>query len=354
MNVLIVVGAGASYDCWAKHVPKPPDYNNYRLPLAKELFYHYPQQSLLIQEYDLLDIASQLRSKANSLGDKFDIEDELLKISKRANKINDINTLHSLFKTRFYLQRLITSLTLSTINRTYGHTDYIDLIRKLKYWIEDAPEDQDRIVDIVNFNYDTLLETAIENHYSVDWRLKNEENQMSAYYRGRNLRIYKPHGSINWGRVVQKNGGNKFNYLNQITAFKDFNNLTIQNIFRYMNPENFYDNHIPKDVIPAIAIPFKEKTTFDECPQFMLEAMVEAINNADYIITLGWKGAEKNFTKLLLTNGKKIKAVYVVSPSAETNLSTIFPEGKIQKIESTFSYFVSQTVTLEAILKKLQ
>lgn len=346
MHLLIVIGAGASYDCWPKHVPRAHDHENWRLPLANQLFSPLHHQNILLDEYNLMGIASPLRSKYNTLGDKFDVEAELARISKTATERSDTNTFLSLFKTRFYLQNLIRTLTLTTLENTHAHTVYVDLLTQLKDWIDESPDS--RFVDIVIFNYDNLVEKAMDNVYSVDWRLKNEDNQLTAYYSGKNLRIYKPHGSINWGREILK-GDNQYSYSNNNEAFREFDQLELTHSFQNIDP-NIFLHGASRNFVPAIAVPFKEKAGFDECPQEMQMKMLEAVNNADKMITLGWKGADKNFTNLLTTN-TKINEVYIVSPHASTNLDSIFSEEILKPIESTFGYFVSETPALEGILK---
>ncbi len=347
MHVLIIIGAGASFDCWPQHVAKPVNYDNWRLPLANQLFSPFHHQDVLLDAYNLMGLASPLRSKSVSQGDKFDVETELARINEIANQRSDSNTLQNLFKTRFYLQELIKTLTNKTLEQTHSHTVYVDLLTKLKDWIEELPES--RYIDIVVFNYDNLIEKAMNTVYSFDWHLKNENGQLSAYYSGKNLRIYKPHGSINWGREVLKNE-TFFSYNNAEEAFNEFRQLEMAHGFQYVDPSIFIHSS-SKTFIPAIAVPFKEKTNFDECPQEMQVKMLEAINNADRMLTIGWKGADKHFTKLLNSNAKKINEVHIVSPDGNTYLDKVFPVQILKRVKSTFSYFVSETTSLEGILQ---
>jgi hypothetical protein len=80
--------------------------------------------------------------------------------------------------------------------------------------------------------------------------------------------------------------------------------------------------------------------------------MLNAINKSDYIITLGWRGAEKHFTSLLTSNGKNIKRIFVVSPTASTNLSDMFSLHLIDKTELSFTNFIRGD-PLEDVLKIL-
>lgn len=345
MHLLVVIGAGASYDCWPEHVVIPHDYEQVRLPLANSLFSPLPTQNAFLDKYNLMGLASSLRSKARTKGDKFDIEEELANINDVAIKRKDFNTIQSLFKARFYLHGVIKTLTQKTLNYTSSHTIYVDLLTKIKEWIDESPES--RYVDIIVFNYDDLIEKAMSHVYNYDWSSKNESSPLNAYYRGKNLRIYKPHGSINWGREVLHDESH-FSYTDINQAFQKFNQLDIVNSFRFINPDVFTGLD-DKNYIPAIAIPFKKKANFEECPQEMLVKMLEAIQGADKVITLGWKGADEHLT-ILLKENHKIDEVYIVSPKADTYLDKIFPAEKLKPYESTFRYFVSDTPTLENLL----
>jgi hypothetical protein len=83
----------------------------------------------------------------------------------------------------------------------------------------------------------------------------------------------------------------------------------------------------------------------------MFDAMVTAVKSANKLITLGWKGADEHFTKLLESENDGIDGVTVVSPSGDTNLVTVFDSEIIDKIESKFSYFVGESDGLVNLLK---
>lgn len=345
MRLLVVIGAGASFDCWPYHVIPQSDWQ--KLPLANDLFSPDPIQNSFLNKYHLVGLASTLRQKARYQNDSFDIEAELAGINDNANKRGDFNTLQNLFKARFYLHSLIWVLSQKTLQYTSSHTVYVDLLNQLKGWIDQSPSD--RFVDIVVFNYDDLVERAMENVYNYDWYSKNKHTPLSAYYSGKNLRIYKPHGSVNWGRDITKNDS-VFSYNAIDQAFHDFNEIEILNSFEFINPDIFNDADTPKTYVPAIAIPFKGKINFQECPQEMHKKMVEAIRGADKLISLGWKGADEHFTSLLKQENDKLSEVYVVSPKAETQLDSIYPANRIKPYESTFRHFVSDSPALETVL----
>lgn len=331
MRILIVIGAGASHDCWPSG--SIDDEEEQRLPLAKELFSRLDEQNRLLQTHNLSSISSRLRLLE---GDSFDIELELEKIRKRASDDNDPNDLQLLFATRFYFRELISNLTVRTLGNTHNHTSYVDLLNNLKAWIQKSPDT--RFVDIVTFNYDTLLESAMSTVYPSDWNKKNINSSISSYYKGNNLRIYKPHGSTSWGREL----GDELNYTDISHIVSIFEQAKLDG---NINPveERLYGTLKVKHYVPALAIPFKGKSSF-ECPSEMQKSMLEAIATADKLITLGWKGAEKHFTDLLKAGNSKIDEMVIVSPTAETELAQVYPDITPNGIKTGFSKFARSKV----------
>jgi hypothetical protein len=350
MRVLIVIGAGASYDSWPDHIaPQILKRDDLKIPLANDLFAPLPTQNKILSEYNLMGLAGYLRSQARSQGRGFNVEAELADINNSSIAQNDLNDRLNLFKARFYIHRLIVEQTEQTLNYTSSHTIYIDLLNKLRRWINEKPES--RFIDIVSFNYDDLLERAMQNVYGHDWQQKMS-TPLTAYYGGRNLKIYKPHGSINWARSIVKKDGGSYSYSAISSAFENFNGVRLGDEFIYVQSNHFIRHNSMKEHVPAIAIPFREKTDFQECPQDMFSNMLTAVEGADKLITIGWRGADAHFTKLLEKN-RKINEVHVVSRSGSTKLDELYSGGRIRKWESTFSHFTASP-TLESILANIE
>ena len=343
MRILIVIGAGASYDCWTKVLSKSA-LQKQKLPLANDLFSSEYTQNFYLTKYNLVGLAGKLRDKLNLTKNEekpFDVEFELSEINDRATKINDLNRLQDLFKSKFYLHNLIYDLAKDTLEQTNSHTVYIDLLNQLKDWIDN--DQASHFVDIVSFNYDNLLEDAMANVYGYNWTHKNMDNPLRAYTAGNNLKIYKPHGSINWGREISRR------YTNPDDLFVDFDQITLNDSFVYITPNNFFGPE-EKNYIPAIAVPFKNKDSFEECPSTMQSEMIKAVENADNLITIGWKGTDRNFTDLLKSNGKKINEIHIVSPTGDTYLDEVFQELPLIKLKFGFREFVTETKSLKEFL----
>lgn len=347
MRILIVIGAGASYD--SNPLSPRQDANVAdKLPLAKDLFASFPTQNAYLQRYNLVGLAGILRSKSLE-NPNFNIEDELATIHSDSKLRGDKNRIQDLFATRFYLHGVINTLTNKTIDYSSSHTVYIDLLNQIKSWIDESPTS--RFADLVVFNYDTLIEKAMETVYRYDWTHKSNVPLLN-YYAGTNLRVYKPHGSINWGREILKDGEH-LTYYSETQAIDAFEVATLSRGFQVINPNSLTSESHGKNYVPAIAIPFSDKTDFQECPDDMFKSMVDAIKGADKMITLGWKGGDNHFIKILLDNNKNLSEIHVVSPKGDTQLSEVYPETTIKKHESPLTYFVSGTTAFSELLASI-
>lgn len=347
-KLLVVIGAGASYDSWPPHIPIDP-LRHQRIPMANELFDFEKAQNALLNDLHLLGLAAKLRRKARSEKEHFDIEAELANINNLAMKSSNLDDLQKLFVARFYIHSLITDLTEATVNHTHGHTSYIDLINQLQAWITKAPGM--RSVVIVSFNYDDLLERAMANVYNFNWEDADARYPIAKYYQNRSMKVFKPHGSINWGVSVSRHEESyRYNTIDEIS--KDFYRIKLGDEFEVVN-NNLFRSNTSKSSIPAIAIPYKDKTGFSECPSYMYDAMMEELKRVDKIITLGWKGGEQHFTSLLARERHHINELIVVSPNGQTQLDSVFTNMQIKKIKKRFSEFVDNPEFLEQTLDKI-
>ncbi len=344
MKLLIIIGAGASFDCLR---PELSYMRLQRLPLAKDLFAMKDPQEKLLRSYRLMDLADKLKEIVDSSdGDSIDLEAELEIINDKAVHDGDEDTQLSLFNTRFYIQNLIHNLSETTDRVSESNTAYVRMLRKLKEWILKDPAN--RSVEIISFNYDDLLERAMSHVYKKAWN--DTSLNLEMYYRGENLKIYKPHGSVNWGREMTSKKSS-YIYAKAGELAQWFGNFDLSSDFQYVAPQSFeFESNKPKDYVPAIAIPFKKKDTFDECPEEMLNAMKNAVAASDTFITIGWKGGDAHLVELLKKN-ENIKSFYTVSPSGSSELDYI-PMRSYRVGFSDFVYGNITNETLDSFLKE--
>jgi hypothetical protein len=314
--LMVIFGAGASFDSSPTYVEgiAPPgastdDQNNFyhRPPLAKELFANRP---LFIEAIDLFPqcktVVPRLRDPAVISGQR-SIETILQEIEQEA--LTYPRGLQELAAIQCYLQRAINSCQIRWHNTTRGITNYLTLLREIE-----RTQEVKEPVCLVTFNYDTLLEYALDAFGIKFERMEDYTDSLALF------RVFKLHGSVNWGQIVENEipanmnlqySPSVLNYLIEHAA-----ELRISNKFVLWNPvaTGVVDG---KPVFPAIAIPVEKKNQF-ACPQILVEQLVQVLRDVSKILVVGWRATEQNFLNLLanrLTGLRRGVQLHIVAGS---------------------------------------
>jgi hypothetical protein len=295
--LMVIFGAGASYDSSPTYTPGlvPPgasseDHHNafYRPPLAKELFANRPLFIETIEAFQQCKtIVPRLRAPAVTSGER-SIETLLQEIEKEAETYS--RGRQELAAVQCYLQRAILLCEGHWLGVTKGITNYLYLLREIE-----RTRKSDEPVCLVTFNYDTLLEDALE-------RLGHKISQMEDYIDKPTLfRVFKPHGSINWGQRVEIilpgniNTGNPPSVLNYLVEHAP--GLRVTDLYVMCAPSTMgVVDGMP--LFPAIAIPVEKKDQFT-CPQNHVEQLARVLRDITKILVIGWRATEANFLELL-------------------------------------------------------
>lgn len=263
----------------------------FRPPLAKDLFANRP---LFIQALELFPqckaVVPRLRDPAVISGQK-SIETLLQEIEKEAEGYPRGH--QELAAVRCYLQRALGQCEIEWRLRTKRVTNYLWLLREIE-----RMHRGDDPVCLVTFNYDTLLEDALEDLGFKIERMKDYVDRSSLF------RVFKLHGSVNWGLEVDDplpanisptNSHAVLNYL-----IKRGPSLKSSNRFVLCDPSSMgVANRHP--IFPAIAIPVEKKQVF-QCPTDMLDSLKKTLPHVTKIIIIGWRATETHFLKLLKEN----------------------------------------------------
>lgn len=166
-------------------------------------------------------------------------------------------------------QRYIRSVVIETQDAwagiSAGQSNLLTLVHELEKGRNRA---SDEAVAFVTFNYDTLIESALTSLSYGDFR---GEDIDSLVAKGP-YRLFKLHGSTNWGREEESG--------------------TIRG-FAKCAP----DTCAGRPMRPAIAIPVPGKTF--ECPQSHVDLLQALIPKTSRFIVIGWRAGEKAFLELL-------------------------------------------------------
>jgi hypothetical protein len=294
--LMVIFGAGASYDSspdWPPAGPLPED----RPPLANELFHQ--RYSRFRDEYpQFLGLLAELVPKRDR-----SIEQVLQRLQQDA-ATNPSRT-QQLTAIRYYLRALFTSLTESWLRRIGGHTTYNNLIEQIE-----QHRGADEPVCIVTFNYDTLLEAALRKQLGMQF------DNVPDYVSHRHYKVFKLHGSTNWGRLVE--GGPA-----RLGSWQPTEIIRDRNSFRVSDTYAMFDQQPAWPLFPAIAIPVTDKQAF-ECPAEHVQVLKQLIPKVTKILTVGWRGTESHFLNLLRGHGPvSILCVGGTEPDAEITFNSL-------------------------------
>jgi hypothetical protein len=283
---MVIFGAGASYDSVAARTPVAYPRYQYlgqdvfsRPPLAKELF--LPEGLFA----DSLDYFPECRPIIPYLRAADNLEHTLETLQNEAEA--DLERLRQIAAIRYYLQNVITQCGNQWQNVARGMTNYVTLLDQLRRCRLEDP------VLLVTFNYDKMIEDALS---SVGVAV----NDISQYISHGAFKLFKLHGSVDWGREVETEISNlpnrdKMDIVRELIKRAGELKISDRYILAGGQPISNIGN-IP--LFPAIAIPVETKSGF-ECPSDHLECLSAHLGKVTKIIIVGWRATEKHFLDLL-------------------------------------------------------
>lgn len=299
--LMVVFGAGASYDSVPARPPKDYPELLHRPPLANELFDDRPDFVEIISKLDkCTPIIPLLRRRHQDAS----VEQVLQELKAQAQ--GHPERYRQLAAIRYYLH-----IMLWNCEHTWNHqvakgvTNYKTLLDH----IERRRKPQDRVC-LVTFNYDTMLEQAAP---VVGINIE----EIHDYIAHHNYKVIKLHGSVNWARDVD-------------TPIEDFANRKTWDVV------NELINRAPdleisqkycmvkthpvaksnrSALFPALAIPVERKLDY-ECPDDHLDVLRECIPQVTKLLVIGWRATEVTFLQLLAERfGPDVRTMVVAGSS---------------------------------------
>ena len=278
---MVIFGAGASYDSAASYPPTTgnPQVERFRPPLARGLFEDRADFQNMLRNYaECAPILQYLRQAVQ-------IESVLQEFQVQANG-GDGRKARQLAAIRYFLQEMLYWCSKNWNHTTIGSTNYLALLDG----IEQVRRGE--TVCLVTFNYDCLLEYALK-----DFRI--DVKDMPDYIGHDPFRLFKVHGSVNWGRHIDASG----------IRTAPPNTDVIKEIINKAESLRISDDYVfledpmarwvgRQPLFPAIAIPVETKNRF-ELPSEHLKALKKMIPEVDTILVIGWRGTETHFLELL-------------------------------------------------------
>lgn len=333
--LMVVFGAGASFDSVPAY-PPPEWFANYedRMPLANELFANRTQFVHALAHFPrCLPIVPYLRDR----GDGVAIERVLQGLQDEAADYPERHK--QLAAVRYYLQFMLWECEYRWNRDTaQGVTNQKTLLDQIERWRK--PGEQ---VCLVTFNYDTMLETALE---SLDIKIAD----LPDYVASDTYKLIKLHGSVNWGRQVRVSEDlrSKNSWGTVDTLIDNADSLDITQDYRLT------DQHpIARDggavLFPALAIPVESKLDF-ECPDEHLETLKAMIPQVDKLMIIGWRAAETPFLELLAAGLQQPIRGLVVAGDADAAVETA---NRLQRAGVKGDYLLTNDGFTELVVDRL-
>jgi hypothetical protein len=305
--LLVIFGAGASYDSFGDYSESDSEK---RPPLADELF--GKRQAFRTE----LQFFPECQALATRLSDPNPPLEHQLEVLQAQTGINPIRK-QQLAGIRFYIRNVIWKTELRWHRVHKGVTNYKTLLDDLEHWRIQNKEE----ICIVTFNYDKMLETALAD---IGITIKSFDDYISDP----RYKVIKVHGSVDWAFITNATNDPENNQGDEITRqmrLKPPDTFTSPKEFRLIENSGVTTIRIGKwataGLFPAIAIPVTSKMSF-ECPDSHSQALSEALPKVNRILTVGWRGTENYFLKLLrekLSPGMPKQVIVVAGSLTEAN-----------------------------------
>lgn len=307
--LLVILGAGASHGC-------VPDSDGSALPLTSQLF--DPSDEAVKEANRIVPsagpVVARVTDALNRGEHRGDIEAILGEIAETAEARGGDLKEH-MAAMRFWLFERIKRAQQVVTAQTAGVTLYSSLLNQLDDWGDSVTS---RVV-IVTFNYDTLIDEALFAHStSLAINRERQHEVGGAAMDGGRWMLLRPHGSIDWFRAWPYSEDDALGSPRNIAKLAQVKPETGKFVHGTLGENNKgYEGLVNA---PAIAVPLSKKSRF-ECPASQVDMLEGAVKQVNKVVTIGWRGREEHFTKILSSLRDEVPLV-VVDPDEKTALES--------------------------------
>lgn len=337
--MLIILGAGASWDCVpgglgsdkvvnADGLPGLP-LGAVRPPLTQRLAAPEPLQNQVLDKWpQARPVVDHLRRSltthllpTNQHG-ALTLETALRDYRDSEAKVPEVE--RHIVATRFYLRDLLWACTdyMHSPDLTGGVTNQLTLLGKALGWAGGGK----RCVVVVSFNYDLIVERAMASLWGFD------TGNLAAYLAHDRVILLKPHGSVQWQWPVDHELGRQANSFFSLDGADhsegsydlgrrsidlalsdgiDKEGLTTIKYAAHQWPKN--GRSVPAG-IPALGLPLAGKEPADLVwPQEQENTFRALAGRVSRILTIGWRAEEPHFLDLLTPLPRSDARVVVVA-----------------------------------------
>ncbi len=351
-TLVVVFGAGASADSIGRAVTSPSTIaalGTGRPPLARELFDLFFDR--FVQAHRT---AGTLVAELRQLPGTVSLEGELDRIQGQEAP-GDSTRRRELASLRYYLRDLLATTGRNWGEQAPGQTNYHILLKRLARW----RERMNTRIAFVSFNYDTLLDRAVEDVLGISLQT------IERYVSDKRFRLFKPHGSVNWVRALNDKGTLPVG-LTWADTEREITNLAgstsgleLSDTYTVIE-EPAVGTIAGRIVVPALTIPVLEKRDF-EFPQEHQDALKEWVPDALWVLIVGWRASEKNFMQLWGSTPRftqpRVLAICRTRDTARAVVGTLrdhdIRASRLDEFEGGFTDFLSNQGLLDSFLAQM-
>lgn len=324
---MYVFGAGATYSCVSGQGKSSIAGYKWKSPLGNELFAERFDE--IIQKYPgLIEIIPKYELQENNIETIMELD--WYKIIKSRN----VKLTSQHIQIQYYLQELFSIISNELPKDYFRYNLYQSFVQLI---FETEKKDND-IPVLVNFNYDTCLDKALEGQFQFKFsKLTDYMDQDGTNH----FLYFKPHGSCNWCWEFKSDFNesgqvniSKWLYNKQISPAKIYYDylsgpmitdlgLGIESGFHphsigklTPNRDLIKVNSNYKNKFPAVLLPFKDKDDFvmPYSHQGYLQGIIGEISE---LVLIGWKGNEHLFNTLFKKHANNLKVITIVNPDSK-------------------------------------
>ena len=280
----VILGAGASHgSATLDAAGKEMVIDAQRPPLTSGLFANEALQN------DSKRVWRQIASLIPQVHGQPDFEARLEAIMRGAESGPDLERVaRQLRALRFYLRDLIWEVSNRWWDACAFVTAYTGLLWQLEAWRSRAGG----TVNLVTFNYDPLLERALE--VSIDG-FQGHFDSLDSYINLPFYRLYKVHGSVTW--EVEMRDWVVGDDVHGSTAIKEALTMPATDVIRLAPAPREGRTQGGPLTMPAIAVPTLGKEGFS-CPPSHLDDLRPRLAHSDFVLAVGWQGRDTHFGDL--------------------------------------------------------
>ena len=287
-KLTVILGAGASYGLNpvnpVSHGGKPLDNENYRPPLAKDIFHGSREFRAILNKYPLAEtLASDIDRRIRQNKDGIGLEQILKNYQTLLTQGNDTLVTRQFLQIPLYLNELFGEISTHFTKQPDEYNTLVNLC------LTNVDE-----VLFLTLNYDTLLEIPLSRNFGTDF---NGENN---YIENKEWALVKLHGSVNWYKQFtsyqfqEANDREYFGILKRsalpLPLAKDFTFVSMRDhAYKYVGNAPVY---------PAITVPVDGKYDLN-CPESHLEKAKEFLSDCHNYLIVGTSGRDKDLLDLL-------------------------------------------------------